>query len=263
MIVDKITKYIAGNPNYNALLEKEVGELASWSFKRQFMERDDSKGGLRLSSAGKCARALAYDHLGFETSGKEIDVRGRMVFFFGDMIENAITCLAKLAGVDITHTGKDQLSVSMDVNGTKIEGHPDGVVNGNVLFECKSMTSYSFSDFEKGIVNETYLYQINAYMFCLGFTKCVLVGVNKESGVIHELILEIDQKKVDFVRQNLKVVLESTKEKLPDRAFKASDKGLYPWNCAYCSHYKTCLIDTGMAERVVVGRAYKLKSLSQ
>lgn len=264
MLVDKINKFITGEPKIDEVLLEEVGNLSKHAFNRQFMDRGEDKNGIRLSSAGKCARAQAYDHLGFTPEGKTIDARGRMVFWLGDMVELTVIALAKLSGVKITKCGLDQIDVFLEVGGEKIEGHPDGIIEHEgekFLFECKSMTDFSFKDFERGVVNDTYLYQINAYMDCLGLDKCCFVAINKQSGVLSEKIINKNDVRVQFVKDNIQKVLSSTKENLPKRAYESGKTGFYPWQCAYCSHYKTCLIDTGLAERVVVRNAYKLKSL--
>lgn len=263
MIVDRINAYISAEPKPNDELEKEVGEMASYAFKRQFLERKGKDGNLRLSSAGKCARSQAYDFHGFTPEGKEIDSRGRMVFWMGDMVELTVVALAKLSGVEILFTGKDQLSVGFPIGDQVIEGHPDGIVmheGKKYLLEVKSMTSYGFSEFERGVVNETYLCQINSYMETLGLDACVFVVINKESGVLAERIIPKDSKRVEFVRENLGSVLKSTKDNLPKRAYEPNEKGFYPWQCAYCGHFKTCLVNEGLAERVVVAKAYKLKA---
>ena len=44
------------------------------------------------------------------------------------------------------------------------------------LFECKSMSSYSFERFEKGEIDEGYIAQIQAYMFASGMPWCVIVA---------------------------------------------------------------------------------------
>jgi hypothetical protein len=265
MIVNQINAYISGTPNYNEELKKEVAQMAGDCFARQFMEeRKEEPRNLRLSSAGKCARALAYDYLGFDQSGKVIDSRAKMVFWLGDAVELTVVCLAKLAGISITGTGKDQIKVDLKVgDGVEISGHPDGIVEHEgerFLLEVKSMTSYGFSEFERGTINETYLCQVDSYMEALGLEKCVFVAINKESGVLGERILTKNKERVQFVRDNIQAVLKSTKEELPKRPYTPNEKGFYPWQCAYCPSYKTCLVDTGMAERVLVSKAYKLKA---
>lgn len=264
MIVDKINKYISGEPRVDEKIREEVADLSKHAFNRQFMDRGEDKGGLRLSSAGKCARALAYDHLGFESKGKTIDARGRMVFWLGDMVELTVVALARLSGVNITACGLEQINVELEVEGEKIEGHPDGIIEyeGNkFLFECKSMTDFGFKEFQRGVINDTYLYQINSYMECLSLNACCFVAINKQSGVLDEKIITKNPDKVQFVKDNIKKVLNSNKESLPDRAYEVGKTGFYPWQCAYCNHFKTCLTDTGLAERVVVRNAYKLKAV--
>jgi hypothetical protein len=266
MIVNRINAYISGTPTFSEELKAEVAQMAGDCFARQFMEeRKDEPKNLRLSSAGKCARSLAYDYLGFEQSGKSIDARGRMVFWLGDCVETTVICLAKLSGIKILNTGKDQIKVDLKITDeVEISGHPDGIVEHEgekFLLEVKSMTSYGFSEFERGIINETYLCQVDSYMEALGLDKCVFVAINKESGVLGEKILTKNKERVEFVKNNIRAVLKSTKEELPKRPYEPNEKGFYPWMCSYCGSYKTCLIDTGLAERVVVKNSYKLKAL--
>lgn len=265
MIVDKINSYLSqSSRTVNDVLRHEVEQLAGFAFERQFMtERGDYDGSLRLSSAGKCARQLAYKYHGFPEAGKEIDSRASLVFWTGDLVEMTIVTLAKAAGVAVVATGFSQLEVSIPVNGLHVNGHPDGLVIDNgetLLLEVKSMSSYSFDDFVKGMIDESYRTQINCYMFALKLKRCVLVGYNKDSGVLHEMTIEFDPKIVKAAQENLIKVIHSTKENLPERRYEPNEKGFYPWQCRYCAFYKTCLPN---AELVLVGKSYKLKEKKQ
>ena len=262
MIVDKIYSYLNGEGvTIDEALRYEVEKLAGVSFKRQFMteEKDSAPGVLRLSAAGKCARQLAYGYHGLEKKGKEIDGRAKMIFFQGDLTENMLLSIAKLAGCNLVGTGLNQGRVKLLVGEKEIEGHPDGLllaVGEIFLVEFKSMSSYSFERFEKGYIDDSYKAQINAYMHALGVSRCVFVGFNKDSGVLHEMVIVKDQDIVDFVIKNLESVLVSTPEKLPDPAYKVDEKGVYPWQCLYCSWFAICRPN---AEKVLVGKSYKLK----
>ena len=124
------------------------------------------------------------------------------------------------------------------------------------MLEVKSMTSYGFSDFEKGSIDDSYKYQINAYMSALGLDKCIVVALNKEAGVLGERVYEIDHNIVEYIKRRIDILACVTEDTLPDRPYAPNETGFYPWQCLYCAYHNTCLPD---AEKVLVGKAYKLK----
>ncbi len=258
MIVDKINEYLnsKGETIPEAILN-EVGELAKWSFERQFGRREEQKNTLRLSAVGRCVRQQSYKLLGFEESGKSIDARARMVFFQGDLAEMAIVLLAKAAGLQISRSGKDQKTVEIE----GIEGHPDGIFHGesDYLLEVKSMSSYGFKEFQRGILDDGYRFQINAYMHAMGLTQAIVVGLNKDAGVLHEALISKDKALVDEILTRISVLKDIKVESLPERPYKPNEKGFYPWNCLYCAYHNICLPN---AEKVLVGKAYKLKEIA-
>ena len=264
MIVDKINQYLTeqGNKSVNEYILKEFGELAKFSFQRQFCTNNEeavSTGKLRLSAAGKCPRALAYAFHGFEKKGKEQDSRSAIVFAQGDYVEAMVTQLAKLSGCVMLGIGLNQVNVKILVKGVEVVGHPDGFIihnNEMGLFECKSMSSFSFDRFEKGELDEGYQAQIQAYMFATGMDWCCIVAANKDSGVMGEKIVYFDKDIVDEVHENLAEVLQSTPEDLPDEKYCLDEKKQYPWQCLYCAYWGLCRPN---AEKVLVGRSYKLK----
>ncbi len=273
MIVDKINYYLTTNGQelHDELL-KDVSASCVSIFERQFGLRDKGDGRLRLSSIGKCIRQNAYNILGTPPNGKEIDSRAKMVFFQGDMVELAIINLAKIAGCKIEDCGLSQKTVEID----GIQGHPDGVVEHEgekYLLEVKSMSSYAFQKFESKKTNLeedlvdglgiSYWYQFNAYMHALGLNKCIFVALNKDSGIMQERIYSIDQGIVKKIKNNifiLKGLQEYPEHELetifPGRPYTPDKNNELPWMCLYCSHWKTCW---PTAEKVLVGRAYKLK----
>jgi len=277
MIVEKIYQYLSvQEKTLNDAILDEVAQNSRFAFKRQFMEADQNdKGKLRLSSAGRCARQVAYAYHGFEKKGKEIDARAKLVFWTGDLIELTVVNLAKLSGCVLLNTGQDQLTVSLPVNGTFAVGHPDGIyedeeaidesgnsTNGRAgkryLLEVKSMSSFSYEKFEKGEIDEGYISQINAYMSALNLDSCVFIGLNKDNGMLHERIVKKNPKVVESLTNNLASVAHSTPEKLPPppAELEANEKGIYPWNCLYCAYWMHCRKG---AEKVLVGKSYKLK----
>lgn len=265
MIVDKILQYLnQEGKTLDEALRYEVEKLAGVSFKRQFMTEENgvSKGVLRLSSAGKCARQLAYGYHGFEKKGKEIDARAKIIFFQGDLVELMLASIAKLSGCNLVATGLNQATVDFQVNGTTIKGHTDGLLiePGEIfLAEFKSMSSYAFERFQEGYIDESYIAQYNTYLDAAGINRCVFVGLNKDSGVLHEMVIQKDPAIVTKARENLLTVIKSTVEALPERRFSPDEKKYLPWNCLYCQFWGHCWPN---AEKVLVRNSYKLKEKS-
>jgi hypothetical protein len=258
VIVDRINSYLAaeGQKIDEAILT-DVANLSRWSFAKQFGEREDRPETLRLSAIGKCLRQQAYKVLQFPENGKEIDPRARMVFAMGDLTELVVVGLAKAAGCEITGTGAMQLSVEID----GVLGHPDGLLkdaNKVYLLEIKSMSSFSFKDFERGVIDEGYRYQCNAYMHALGVTQCVIVGLNKDAGVLAEQVINLDPGIVVDIKKRIMTLKAADKDSLPHRPYHPDAKGFYPWQCLYCAYWVTC---HPTAEKVLVSQRYKLKEM--
>jgi len=272
MIVDKISRYIKDNlvannlsgilPERSEALRVEVEQLAGHIFTRQFLtaEAEAAKGQIRLSACGRCPRQQAYVYHGFEKAGKELDQRAKTVFFMGDMVELLIIALARLAGCNVVDYGMEQKTVKLTVGGVEIEGHPDGRIIADdgqeFLLECKSASSFAYERFERGDIDESYVAQINAYLEAIGLDNCCLVFINKDSGVMCEKIVKRDPNAMLLIKANLLSVIKSTPEQLPTQPYQPDEKGLLPWQCRYCSYWKTCW---PQAEEVLVKKSYKLQ----
>ena len=258
MIVDRINQYLSteGKEVSQAILE-EVSQLAAASFAGKFGKRESfEQKNPWMSSIGKCMRQQAYKLLKFPEDGKTIDSRALMVFFMGDMAEIAIIQLAKTAGCEITADGKAQERIEY----CGVTGRADGVLwekEAAYLVEAKSMSSFSFKEFERGIIDEAYRYQINAGMAALKLSAAVVVGLNKDAGVLAEKTFTRDEAIVKNIEGRAAVLKTVTKETLPERGYTPNEKtGFYPWQCLYCAYHRICLPE---AEKVVVSGKYKLK----
>lgn len=271
MIVDKINAYLSteGKAVDEAIL-KEVSDLAAYAFGRQFGVREERATKTPyFSSIGKCLRQQAYGLLSFPPNGKEMDSRSKMVFFQGDMVEVAIIQVAKQAGCNISVGGSAQESIEID----GMRGRPDGILHdegrlssdgvvgrdpSDYVVEVKSMSSFSFKDFERGILDDSYRYQCNAAMHALKLTKTVIVGLNKDAGVLHEMVISRDEEIIRDIQERLDTLKKCTAEDLPYRPYGPDEKGFYPWQCRYCAWFKTCLPN---AQLVLVKNSYKLKEV--
>lgn len=260
MILEAIESYIESPSGDGEIHFKNFKELAEYSFKRQFTEREKSDNAFRLSNSGHCARKLAYKQLKFPLNGKEMDARSHFVFWYGDILEACVLTLAQLAGLNICYTGREQKTVTLDCgNGLKIDGHPDGFW-GDYLVEIKSMTSYGFREFQERKISEEYLCQANANMEASGLDKMIMIAINKESGVLCEQVLTKNSEYVEMAKATFRELKGATTDKLPERKYKPTN-GLWPWQCGYCAYWKTCL--EGKAEQIVIKGKYKLKELKE
>lgn len=251
MVVDKINEMLTKNniPDLPEELLNSVAEHTKHIFERQFGRKDEGERVIRLSSIGKCLRQQAYNVTGHEKNGKSMDSRSYMVFFMGDVSELAVIYLAKMAGCKIQDEQKE-----VEVQGVK--GHIDATMDGR-LVEIKSMSSYGYAEFEKGEVDESYRYQMNAYMLALGYSETIMIALNKDAGVLGEKIIQADNSiQADIVSRitRLKSVVG---DELPERPYSPDEKtGYLHWVCRYCNFYKTCW---PKSELVLAGKSYKLK----
>jgi len=271
MIIDKIQSYIFDKKfTIEEAIRYEIEKIAGASFKRQFMEENDkdATGKLWFSSLGKCARQVAFGYHGVEKAGKEIDGRAKMIFWMGDLIELTIVCLAKLAGCNIIATGLQQTRVSLPINGDPekvVSGRPDGLLIDSkeiLLVEVKSMSSFAFDRFERegeAGLDQSYIVQVNLGMEACGVKRCVVVGFNKDNGVMHEIIIEKTDAALKIAADNVKAILASTPETLPPPPASLDfdpKTRFYPWQCLYCAYWMKCRTN---AEKVVVRGSYKLQ----
>ena len=255
MLIDKINAYLSGEgKTIDEAILTDVGNLSKWAFGRQFGERQERKNTLRLSSIGKCLRQQAYTLLGFEENGKEIDARARMVFAMGDLTELVVVGLIKTVGIKLEFVGMYQATVYIE----GIEGHPDGIVaidGSKYLLEVKSMSSFSFKAFEQGELDSGYKYQINAYMEALGLKKAIVVALNKDAGVLGEMVVSLDPAIVEDIKNRIITLKDASIDKLPERPYAPNEKGWLPFNCLYCAFHRVCMPN---AQKILVSGKYKL-----
>jgi len=97
-------------------------------------------------------------------------------------------------------------------------------------------------------------------MYALGLKKTIVVALNKDAGVMCERIIESNEDIQTIIKININVLKGVTKESLPEPKYTVNDKGQYPWQCCYCSHWKTC---RPTAEMKLVGKSNKLCEVSK
>lgn len=253
MIVEKIDKLLK---NGNSLVGLEdFKNTIEWALKRQ-LQRQESKAKLRCSLLGHCPKKIAYMLMGEDK--RELQPRARVTFLFGDIIEAiAVTLIKSASGIELIDQQKE-----IDFEGVK--GHIDGVViidNKKYLFECKSMSDFSFRDLQRTGLDNTwgYLTQTNVYLEALGLNEAILFAINKNTGAFDEVLIKKDFKIIEEAKRTIKMIREFEKTgKLPPRKFdfvpeffrkKETGKYILPVQCSYCAYLETCW--SGQYEKVL------------
>ena len=137
---------------------------------------------LRMSNLGTpCSRQLWYT-VNQPQSGEGLRPNVYLKFLFGDIIEELVLLLARVAGHEVVSEQK-QLSI----NG--INGRCDAVID-EILVDVKSASSRSFDKFEKGLKKEDdgfgYLTQLGLYNHADGRqgSPAAFLVLDKQNGTL-------------------------------------------------------------------------------
>lgn len=210
------------------------------------MKREERKGTLRMSNAGKpCERQLYYE-VNSPGEGEQYSYDLYAKFFFGDMIELFLLFLSEAAGHRVEGTQDTQ-----EIEG--ILGHRDAVIDGMVV-DAKSASSFAFKKFANGtLANDDafgYIDQLGGYVYS---GKDDPVVTHKEDGAF--LVMDKVLGKICLDRHNYKGKDYSAFMKykkgivngptLPERSFEpvpegASGNKKLGVNCSYCSFKEKC-----------------------
>lgn len=197
------------------------------------------KPSLRLSNLGSpCNRKLWYS-INKPDSGEKLAPEVHLKFLFGDILEELLLWLARLAGHEVTDEQKE-----VNLNG--VLGHIDGKIDG-VLVDCKSASSYSFNKFEQGLHKDQdsfgYLVQLDSYLHADDGDTGAFLAIDKTLGKI--CLDKHDKSTVDY-----KKIVEEKQEMLahkepPPRGYPAELDGKSGNEklgvvCSYCQFKKEC-----------------------
>lgn len=194
---------------------------------------------LRLSNLGTpCDRKLWYN-INTPEKGEKLPAATHIKFLFGDILEETLLFLARLAGHEVTDEQKE-----VDLHG--IKGHIDGRIDG-VLVDCKSASTFSFNKFADGLKADKdsfgYLTQLDSYLHGDGGDAAFFLAIDKTLG--HICLDKHSKSDVDY-----KSVVEAKREMLsrespPQRSFHAEPDGKsgnlkLGVACSYCPFKKEC-----------------------
>lgn len=205
---------------------------------------------VRLSSSGKCQRAIAYSlHYPIPAS---TGYRGVSVLLLGHVLHDLERSLIK----KVAPLHSEEMRVELDVgDGYRVPGHIDGVVDtaeGPFIIDIKTANTKSFNDMARNGPRDDYVAQVNAYMEAVGIKQAFLWLYNKDTS--HRMVLPVtySEEVVKRVKTRFLNALKSTPDSLPEREYSPQEEirnkkptgRLYlPWQCSYCAFVQMCWPD--------------------
>lgn len=205
---------------------------------------------VRLSSSGKCQRAIAYSlHYPIPANTGH---RGVSVLLLGHVLHDLERGLIK----KVAPLHSEEMRVELDVGeGYRVPGHIDGVVDtaeGPFIIDIKTANTKSFNDMARNGPRDDYVAQVNAYMEAAGIKQAFLWLYNKDTS--HRIVLPVtySEEVVKRVKTRFLNALKSTPDSLPEREYSPQEEirnkkptgRLYlPWQCSYCAFVQMCWPD--------------------
>jgi len=207
--------------------------------------------------------------------------------FLVTALDQALEQQADDLGWILDYVGDNQQTVELEVylptldKTLSIPGHPDGTlrhpdIEDRIVLEVKSTSSYGFSRWQKALKEgedpwgpeESYYWQLQAYMHAMGAEHAYVLALCKDSGATCGWHVEKDDDYMRWLVTHLEAALgpdnpRFAERRLPDGSWlrpveKLSKRdgvtplkghGQLPWQCRYCSHYKSCY-GNNLEERV-------------
>jgi len=198
---------------------------------------------VRMSSAGKCARAIAYQLHGYKA--EELPPRALMVFRLGDTVESEIKALIAKYKPDNYLIEYPTDPIEVTINGVKIQGHVDGHIKlpTEAILEIKSISDMGFKLLEREGVSYEYRCQAVMYQKAMNIPRTVFIFYNKNTSKMLQITYEYEEKIWQDCVKRWTDVTNSTKTALPEREYVPNEKGKLDWHCMYCGWNKTCWPD--------------------
>ena len=223
-------------------LSEEAGKLIGEHIFSSVYETRKNKPDLRLSQIGKPLRQIWYNSKGYDK--EPIDGATFIKFLYGNILEELLVCLSRLAGHTVDETQKE-----IKVGG--IKGHQDGRVDG-VLVDFKSASNFSFKKFTTSELQKNdpfgYIYQLAGYAEQEKDEKVAWVVINKQTGELATVYL--DSLEMPDVKEKIKQVKDAVKKDTPpDRCYSdirdgSSGNRKLDFGCVYCGYKLTCWSDS-------------------
>jgi hypothetical protein len=203
------------------------------------LSEEREKGRLRLSNIGHpCHRKLWY-LVNKPELASELSPSTRIKFLFGDILEELLLFLARVAGHTVT---REQEEVTV----AGVKGHIDGFIDGE-LVDCKSASPYSFRKFAEHTLPDDdafgYVDQLGSYGHGTGSDKGHFLAIEKSQGDICLDTYETPKKDYEKCFNDVKAKVASPEpppRAFEDQPFGESGNKMLGVNCSYCDFKKAC-----------------------
>lgn len=247
-LIYDIEQVILGKGGWDATVSSLLGQQLTEVAHQRFSVEQEPRRHLSLSQIGTpCQRKLWYK-INMADHAEPLTAEALGTFFYGDMIEALVICLAIAAGHKV-----EGLQDRLDVHGVK--GHRDCIIDG-VTVDVKSASKYGFQKFHTHTLREDdpfgYISQLSSYVYA---GKDDPLVTNKTEGAF--LVVQKDRFKLcldkyDFAEElgNKEAEIEATKamvagpipeERVPPvPQSKTSPNKMLDVSCNYCEFRKKC-----------------------
>ena len=241
-LIEDIYKVFETDVELPDSLIEEFGTRVSEMVKNRIEEVRSGPEGLRLSQIGTPNRKVWYGLQNYDK--KPLTGQDRLKFMYGDLVEELLILLIKLAGHSITDEQK-----TITIEGVK--GHQDCRID-NVITDIKSASSFGFRKFKdnsivKGNDPFGYIAQLSAYTEGQGEDEGAFLVLNKENADLH--LLHVDSLDMINATDRIKELKGLVDEKNPparcysDEPDGVSGNRVLPISCVWCPYKLTCWSD--------------------
>ncbi|QIG71767.1 putative exonuclease protein [Rhizobium phage RHph_TM39] len=162
------------------------------------------------------------------------DHKSARIFDYGHIVEDIVVQCLLLGGAEITGT-QDRYS---DFGGV-FKGHSDGIINGKLVGEIKSMNEDSFNDWiERGTRKSKWGYYVQTLMYEY-YSKTydgVLISANKNRAIMKCEHIPYDEEVVNFHLEKAKNIAEAKSMWHIEKEFIEQDID----KCTFCPLRKAC-----------------------
>jgi CRISPR/Cas system-associated exonuclease Cas4 (RecB family) len=192
------------------------------------------------SQAGHCARQSQYTAVYGDTRKRS----GLDRFFLNDGLVHEQTIIDNLmsAGVSITDCNKEyehlyKVETPVGPQEVLIVGHPDGIINGQAVLECKAVKSYAWKRIKAGNIANWYIAQCQMYMDHYRLNEAVLLVKNREASECLAIPIAYARETVEMIVTILAGVQHALKiGTIVNRPYEDNDNS----ECRFCTFAEQC-----------------------
>jgi len=198
----------------------------------------------RMSSAGKCPRALSAEQLGYQATPAPSWLE--QAAEEGNWHEARIKSQLRKEGLEVFG---EQLEVKLEYDNFILLGHIDGKVlegieehysAGSLLLEIKSMSQYQFDRWAKLGFNgfPNYAAQLTCYMAATGLNQALYIVKNRSSGYEQRQTITEYPTFLDDIVNKLEEVTACVQS--PDKKLATAEFNPNSLECKRCDYKQLC-----------------------